>query len=87
MVFSAGFERYKRMVQAHLLADSVGSLQADVVDESLIAIAANSVEKFARTSRHFVEMNKINVAIQTEEVIGAKGGRSKTSHFCDASRW
>ena len=86
MTFSVGFERCKRMVQAHLSAKIIGLLQADVVDESLIAIAADSMKKFVRTSHHSTEANKINVAIQTEEVTGAKRGRSEASHLGGASR-
>ena len=69
-----------------LLADNVGPQQADVVDESLIAIVVDSAKKFARASRHFTEVNKISVAIQTKKVTGAKGGRSEASHLGGAPR-
>ena len=51
------------MVRAPLPADRIGLLQADIMVESLIAIAADSIEKFARASRHSTEANKINVAV------------------------
>ena len=74
------------MVQAHFFANSIGLLQVDIVDESLIAIAVDSVKKFARTSCHSIEANKISVAIQTEKVISAKGGRFEVSHLGGAPR-
>ena len=86
MVFSVGFKRCKRIVQMQLPTDSVGSHQVDVVDESLIAIAADRAEKFVRASRHSIEANNINVAIQTEEVTDAKGGHSETSRLGGASK-
>ena len=74
------------MIQAHLPTDSVGLFQADIVDESLIAIAVDSTEKFMRASRNFAEVNKINVAVQTKEVTDAKGGSSEASHLGSAPR-
>ena len=74
------------MVRTYLPVDSVGLLQTDVVDESLIAIAADTTEKFIRASYHSIKANKINMAVQTEEIIGAKEGHFETSHLGGASR-
>ena len=74
------------MVRVHLPTDSIGLLQANIVDKSLIAIAVDSTKKFIRASRHSAEVNKINVAIQTEEVTSAKGSHFEASHLDGASR-
>ena len=74
------------MIQMHLPTDSIGFFQADIVDKSLIAIAADSMKKFVRASLHSTKVNKINVAVQTEKVTGTKGGHSEASHLSGASR-
>ena len=63
MAFLAGFERCKIMIRVHLPTDSIGLLQAVVMDESLIAIAADSAEKFTQASRYSIKMNKITMVI------------------------
>ena len=67
------------MDRAHLSVDSIKLLQADLLDESLLAVAVDSTEKFVRVFRYSTEANNIDTAIQTEEAIDAEEGCSGAS--------
>ena len=68
------------MIRAHIPTDSIKLLQADLLDENLLAVMAVSAEKFTRASRYSVEANKINMTVQTEEATDVEEDCSRASH-------
>ena len=63
MAFFADFKRCKIMARAYLPIDSIKLLQADLLDENLLAMVVESTEKFVRISRYSTEANKIDAVI------------------------
>ena len=63
--FSTGFERCKAMAEPHLIIAHVELLKANLLDESLKIIIADSTERFARASRYLVEPSKGDAAIHS----------------------
>ena len=74
------------MAEPHLLATHAELLKANLLNESLKAVIADSIKRFARASRYLVVSSKIDATIQTEEVADSKTHHSKTSHADDASK-
>ena len=72
MAFFVVFEKYKTIIRVHCPSNHVEPLQTDYLDESLLAIAADSAERFAKASHFPREVSKINAAIQTEGDVNAE---------------
>ena len=63
MAFFTNFERYKAMAWTYLPVDVIELLQVDCIDERLLAVVADSAEKFARAARYSTEPNKVYAAV------------------------
>ena len=63
--FSTDFERYKAMIEPHLLTAHAELLEANLLNKSLKAIIADSIGRFARASQYLVEPSKGDAAIHS----------------------
>ena len=68
-----------------LPADVIEILQADCIDERLLAVVADSVEKFVRAACYFAEPNKVHTTIQTEKAINVEEDCFRADHPSGAS--
>ena len=65
VAFFVDFEKCRTIIQAHFSSNPV-PLQTDCLDESLLAVAVDSVDIFVSVSHFPIEVSNIDVAIQIE---------------------